>query len=236
MIKKRHIVASVFVAFWVWVDIEHWKTPYQFEPIEGDVPIKTLQGEAVPNHGFDGIRRVWERNSISWVSIWVSALILSSKKGFCYLGIIPGTLILDISLFGLLGLGLFDTDIGMWRMYETGDIFLDNCTGHGHDLGFNLYNGTLNKTMAQAQKDKWDHMLAELELQPGDRLLDCGCGYGDWLAYAKSKGIHVMGINLSPDQAWYANRNFGIKVVNDNWKNFLKNTSLQSEHFGKFDA
>jgi cyclopropane fatty-acyl-phospholipid synthase-like methyltransferase len=131
---------------------------------------------------------------------------------------------------------LFDTEIGIARGYEFADIVLEETSGHGFDYGFNLWNGTVNKTLAQAQVDKWDHMLSELGLQPGDRLLDVGCGYGDWLMYAKSKGMKVMGINISPDQAKYATEVYGLKVINRNWKDFVTDKALQLEYYGTFDA
>merc|ERR1712190_298374 len=38
------------------------------------------------------------------------------------------------------------------------------------------------------------------------------------------------------DQAHYARTVYGLRVINSNWKDFLKNTSLQKEHYGTFDA
>jgi len=70
----------------------------------------------------------------------------------------------------------------------------------------------------------------------GDRLLDVGCGYGDWLVYARSKGMKVMGINISPDQAYYARTHYGLQIINENWKDVRTNATLQNTHFGTFDA
>lgn len=79
-------------------------------------------------------------------------------------------------------------------------------------------------------------MISHLKLAPGDSLIDIGCGYGDWLNYAKSKGIQVTGINMSLDQAAVVKALHGIEVVCTNWKNILKDPLLQNKLYGKFDA
>jgi SAM-dependent methyltransferase len=42
-----------------------------------------------------------------------------------------------------------------------------------------------------------DAVLAALALEPGDRLLDAGCGSGDFLAQAAARGAHVSGVDVS---------------------------------------
>ena len=115
-------------------------------------------------------------------------------------------------------------------------LFLEKTSGHGRDLGFNLYEGDLSKDHEQSQIDKWEFMFRELDLRKGDRLIDIGCGYGDWLNYAKRKGVHVVGVNLSPEQVAHARNEYDPDVICCNWKEVLKNPGLQERLFGKFDA
>ncbi len=131
---------------------------------------------------------------------------------------------------------IFDTEIAIQRGYQFGCIFLDEQTGFGRDLGFNYYNGDLAKPLAQAQQDKWDFMLEKLNLREGDRLIDIGCGYGDWLNYARSKGIEVIGVNISPDQAKVCEERYGIEVLVNNWKDIPATAELRARLYGKFDA
>lgn len=52
-----------------------------------------------------------------------------------------------------------------------------------------------------AQKQKIDHLLRKLQLEPGQKLLDIGCGWG-YLAVAAAKqyDVRVLGITLSHEQ------------------------------------
>ena len=58
-----------------------------------------------------------------------------------------------------------------------------------------------DETLAQAQEKKIDHILTKLQLQPGQRLLDIGCGWGALVLRAASQfGAHCVGITLSQNQ------------------------------------
>ncbi len=55
--------------------------------------------------------------------------------------------------------------------------------------------------LEQAQLQKLDHILNKLRLQPGQRLLDIGCGWGALVRRAAEKyGAHAVGITLSRNQ------------------------------------
>lgn len=55
--------------------------------------------------------------------------------------------------------------------------------------------------LTQAQTDKVDHILEKLQLKPGMRLLDIGCGWGFLLARAAEKyDVSGLGITLSVEQ------------------------------------
>jgi cyclopropane-fatty-acyl-phospholipid synthase len=57
------------------------------------------------------------------------------------------------------------------------------------------------ETLATAQRAKLDRICHKLELQPGMRLLDVGCGWGSLLLHAAEHyGVHATGITLSARQ------------------------------------
>lgn len=56
-------------------------------------------------------------------------------------------------------------------------------------------------TLEDAQEAKKAHIAAKLDLQPGQRVLDIGCGFGGMALFlARNYGVHVTGITLSTEQ------------------------------------
>ncbi len=66
------------------------------------------------------------------------------------------------------------------------------------------YFPTHETDLDAAQAAKLEHICRKLRLQPGERLLDIGCGWGGLVIYAAEKyGAQVTGITLSQPQAEY---------------------------------
>ncbi|HEY0225224.1 MAG TPA: class I SAM-dependent methyltransferase [Mycobacterium sp.] len=59
-------------------------------------------------------------------------------------------------------------------------------------------------TLEVAQANKYRLIFDKLALQPGDRLLDVGCGWGGMVRYAAGRGVRVIGATLSAEQAKWA--------------------------------
>jgi cyclopropane-fatty-acyl-phospholipid synthase len=58
-----------------------------------------------------------------------------------------------------------------------------------------------DETLGSAQLKKIDHILTKIQLQPGQQLLDIGCGWGALVIRAAQKyGAHCVGITLSENQ------------------------------------
>ncbi|HUW00400.1 MAG TPA: class I SAM-dependent methyltransferase [Gallionella sp.] len=63
------------------------------------------------------------------------------------------------------------------------------------------YFHSAEDTLEAAQIQKIDHILTKLRIQPGDRLLDIGCGWGALVMRAAEKyGAKTLGITLSRNQ------------------------------------
>jgi cyclopropane-fatty-acyl-phospholipid synthase len=64
---------------------------------------------------------------------------------------------------------------------------------------------TEDATLEEAQHAKYDLVARKLDLQPGQRLLDLGCGWGGMVRHAaREYGVHAIGVTLSREQASWA--------------------------------
>ncbi|MGH9467287.1 MAG: cyclopropane fatty acyl phospholipid synthase [Terriglobales bacterium] len=84
-----------------------------------------------------------------------------------------------------------------------------------YDVGNDLFQAMLDRRMVytsglweeaqdlnQAQEAKLDFICRKLELEPGMRVLDIGCGWGGFAKFAAEKyGARVDGVTLSKEQA-----------------------------------
>jgi cyclopropane-fatty-acyl-phospholipid synthase len=101
---------------------------------------------------------------------------------------------------------------------------------HHYDLGNDFYRLWLDETMtyscgyfkapdntlAQAQRNKVDHILKKLFLFQGQTLLDIGCGWGELIiAAAKKYQVKAMGITLSTEQFYKVKERIAEEKLND---------------------
>jgi cyclopropane-fatty-acyl-phospholipid synthase len=98
------------------------------------------------------------------------------------------------------------------RAYEVGE--------QHYDLGNDLFEAMLGKRLVYscgywdkatdldaAQEAKLDLVFRKLGLQPGMRVLDIGCGWGEALKLAAERhGVSGVGVTVSREQAEYARR------------------------------
>ena len=93
-------------------------------------------------------------------------------------------------------------DIGGVKGEKLYDIFLDK----KHRQYSCAYFKHVKDTLEEAQQNKIDHIIKKLKIEPGQKILDIGCGWGG-LAFeiAKQTKCEVKGISLSKNQINYCN-------------------------------
>ena len=103
-----------------------------------------------------------------------------------------------------------------------------NIAAH-YDLGNDFYSAWLDETMtyssarfrsredslADAQRNKIRTLLDRLDLRPGDRLLEIGCGWGSLAIEAAKRGASVVGLTLSKEQKSWAEKKIAEAGLSD---------------------
>jgi cyclopropane-fatty-acyl-phospholipid synthase len=89
-------------------------------------------------------------------------------------------------------------------------------------------------SLEQAQLDKKAHIAAKLALQPGQRVLDIGCGWGGMALFLhKVAAVDVLGVTLSERQLEIARRRAAAAGVSDHVKFELIDYRLLNESFDR---
>ena len=90
---------------------------------------------------------------------------------------------------------------------------------HHYDIGNDFYRLWLDREMQytcayfpapdlsieQAQQEKMHHVCRKLQLKPGDRVVEAGCGWGSLARFmASNYGVNVTAYNISKEQIKFA--------------------------------
>lgn len=119
---------------------------------------------------------------------------------------------------------------------------------HHYDIDNELFQRFLDENMQyscayfaredmsldEAQRAKMAHIGRKLRLEPGDRVLDIGCGWGGMALFlAREYAVEVVGLTLSDDQYTHA-RKWAESLGLSHRVTFLKED--YREHQGAYDA
>jgi cyclopropane-fatty-acyl-phospholipid synthase len=91
------------------------------------------------------------------------------------------------------------------------------------------------QTLEEAQAAKRELVCRKLGLQPGERLLDVGCGWGSFVIHAaQHHRVSAVGITLSPPQAEEARRRVAAAGLSDRVE--IRVMDYRDVHGERFDA
>lgn len=129
------------------------------------------------------------------------------------------------------GVALFQAMHRIWhRLRDNTRLGSRRNIARHYDLGNAFYSAWLDPTMtyssavfagpeqelSAAQTNKYRLIAEKLGLKPGARVLEIGCGWGGFAAFAaREYGAHVTGITVSKAQAEYARARMQREGVND---------------------
>ncbi|ASY34445.1 MULTISPECIES: SAM-dependent methyltransferase [unclassified Streptomyces] len=117
--------------------------------------------------------------------------------------------------------------------YDVGNPFYELVLGPS--MVYSCAYWTEGGTLEQAQRDKLDLIATKLDLRPGQRLLDVGCGWGSMALHAaREYGVEVVGVTLSREQAAYARKRVAEEGLGD--KVEIRVQDYRDVRDGPFDA
>jgi cyclopropane-fatty-acyl-phospholipid synthase len=123
---------------------------------------------------------------------------------------------------------------------------------HHYDVGNDFYERVLGESMVyscaywrdladpaatleQAQRDKLELICRKLQLKPGDRMLDVGCGWGSLAMHAAAEyGVRVVGVTISHEQAVAAGKRVAAAGLSDLVE--IREQDYRTLDDGPFDA
>jgi cyclopropane-fatty-acyl-phospholipid synthase len=116
--------------------------------------------------------------------------------------------------------------------YQWFDVYLDS---NGKNKTADLTEGYFkddkwNITPEKALKQKYDKFYEILDLKPGMKVLDIGCGYGQWMMYLREKGVDSVGLTLANVHVEEGKKN-GLDIRLQDGR-----TMSSNEYGEKFDA
>lgn len=117
--------------------------------------------------------------------------------------------------------------------YDLGNDFYELWLDESMTYSSALFDkGQADQNLLQAQQRKYQRLLDELQSQPGEHILEIGCGWGGFAEYAASQNRHVTGITLSREQLDYAQARINQTGLSDLVELHLKDYRHQQ---GRFD-
>lgn len=99
--------------------------------------------------------------------------------------------------------------------YDVSNTFYEHVLGPSMTYTCAVYP-TAEATLEEAQFEKYDLVCRKLDLKPGDRLLDLGCGWGGMVRHAaRHYGVKAIGVTLSREQATWAQEEIKRQGLDD---------------------
>ncbi len=129
----------------------------------------------------------------------------------------------------LLNMGRQAARFGHWLRRNTRGNSLRNISAH-YDLSNDFYSLWLDPTwtyssarfdepgqsLEDAQEGKYRNLAEHLQLQPGQRILEIGCGWGgNAIFLARNYGVHVTGLTISTEQLKKARERVRLEGLED---------------------
>jgi cyclopropane fatty-acyl-phospholipid synthase-like methyltransferase len=121
--------------------------------------------------------------------------------------------------------------------YDRGDDFFEAFLGP-RMVYTSAFFHDLNETLEQAQDNKMDLVCQKLNMKPGDRYLDIGCGWGTLALHAaRDFGADATGVTISVNQTEYGSKRIADAGFEDKARiKCLDYRDIPAEHFDRISC
>lgn len=134
----------------------------------------------------------------------------------------------ELILYRVFNIDLYSSKMRTKAFYDAANITGDNYEYVDDNFTEGYYYDNTIISSKQAEYQKFDEFIKLLGIQPGDYVLDLGCGKGNLINYLKKKGIRSYGVTISEEQ-YNLNKKRGNNVILGDYTKFNK------ELVNKFD-
>jgi cyclopropane-fatty-acyl-phospholipid synthase len=119
--------------------------------------------------------------------------------------------------------------------YDLGNAFYELWLDGTMNYSSAWFDGDHSQPMAQAQSAKVRRALRMVDVQPGDRVMEIGCGWGALAEMGCTEfGAHMSGVTLSHEQLAYANHR--MQALGKQDQSNLRWQDYRDIEDGPFDA
>ena len=99
--------------------------------------------------------------------------------------------------------------------YDVGNNFYRLWLDASMTYSAGLFQENLTQDLNAAQDAKYDCILDQIQAQPGQTILEVGCGWGGFAERAARRGLNVVGITLSDAQLEWATKRLSDAGLDD---------------------
>ena len=139
---------------------------------------------------------------IIFIVLWIVAITLvCTTQCYAWLLLPYGVFLVEELVFYYLGKELLFSNADrvetLYDMVSIGQSYLGNVDDN---LTEGYYTNEIPVGPRQAEQQKFDHILSLLQAQPGEVILNMGCGACNFEIFCKQRGIRMIGVSLSTEQ------------------------------------
>ncbi len=118
--------------------------------------------------------------------------------------------------------------------YDLGNAFYAEWLDPSMTYSSAVFEGRNSNDLIAAQQEKYKRIAETANMQPGEQVLEIGCGWGGFAEYAvKNVGVNMTCITISKEQYDYAAERFQREGIND--KIELRLQDYRDTEAGRYD-